>query len=309
MRSSEELWKRYRKDAEITIHGHRACAKRLNDTSAFQEIDPDVPLPGGVTAHAIGKPRRYEMPLHVPSHDALVFGDAVAETEGRLVMWSSDKVDAKVDRFYRERFAPTLEPLLELDFDRVLVTHGQPVMKDGKKALADGLEGEALVPPRVGCAAMSTPTTVNGIDELKALIGQTIGPSDWREVTQEDIDKFADVSGDHQWIHVDVERAKKESPFGTTIAHGNLTLCLCDSFRDQLFKAEEGFKMGINYGWNKVRFTAPVPAGARIRASLETLSVDEKGDGWYQLEQKWTVEIEGQEKPALFAESVVRLLA
>ena len=156
---------------------------------------------------------------------------------------------------------------------------------------------------------MSTPTTVNGIDELKALVGQSLGPSDWRDVTQEDIDKFADVSGDHQWIHVDVERAKNESPFGTMIAHGNLTLCLCDSFRDQLFKAEQGFKMGINYGWNKVRYTAPVPAGAKIRASLETLSVDDKGDGWYQLVQKWTVEIEGQEKPALFAESVVRLLA
>jgi len=110
-----------------------------------------------------------------------------------------------------------------------------------------------------------TPTTVNGIDELKALVGQTLGPSDWREITQEDIDKFADVSGDHQWIHVDVERAKTESPFGTTIAHGNLTLCLCDSFREQLFVAESGFKMGINYGWNKVRYTAPVPAGSRIR--------------------------------------------
>jgi acyl dehydratase len=154
---------------------------------------------------------------------------------------------------------------------------------------------------------MSTPT-VSGIDELKALIGQTIGPSDWREVTQEDIDKFAEVTGDHQWIHVDVERAKRESPFGTTIAHGNLTLCLCDSFRPQLTE-ESGFKMGINYGWNKVRYTAPVPAGSRILASLETLSVDEKGDGWYQLVQKWTVEIERQETPALFAESVVRLLA
>jgi acyl dehydratase len=108
---------------------------------------------------------------------------------------------------------------------------------------------------------------------------------------------------------VDVERAKKESPFGTTIAHGNLTLCLCDSFRDQLFKAESGFRMGINYGWNKVRYTSPVPAGARIRAYLETLEVEDKGDGWHQLVQKWTVEIEGQEKPALFAESVVRLLA
>ena len=153
-----------------------------------------------------------------------------------------------------------------------------------------------------------TPTTVNGIDELKELVGQTIGPSDWREVTQEDIDKFAEVSGDHQWIHVDPERAKTESPFGTTIAHGNLTLCMCDGFRDELFRSD-GFKLGINYGWNKVRYTSPVPTGARIRASLETLSVDEVGDGWYQLVQKWTVEIEGQEKPAVFAESVVRLLA
>ena len=76
-----------------------------------------------------------------------------------------------------------------------------------------------------------TPTTVNGIEELKGLVGQTIGPSDWREVTQEDINKFADVSGDHQWIHVDVERAKTESPFGTTIAHGNLTLSLIDGLR------------------------------------------------------------------------------
>ena len=145
--------------------------------------------------------------------------------------------------------------------------------------------------------------------EMKQHIGRELGPSEWMTVDQAMIDKFADATGDHQWIHVDVERAKNESPFGTTIAHGNLTLCLCDSFRDQLFKAEAGFKMGINYGWNKVRYTAPVPAGARIRGSLETLSVEEKGDGWYQLEQKWTVEIEGQEKPALFAESVVRLLA
>jgi acyl dehydratase len=153
-----------------------------------------------------------------------------------------------------------------------------------------------------------TTTTVNGIDELKALVGKVIGPSDWREVIQEDIDKFAEVSGDNQWIHVDAERAKAESPFATTIAHGNLTLCMLDGFRSQLFQSD-GFKMGINYGWNKVRYTSPVPSGARIRASLETLSVDEVGDGWYQLVQKWTVEVEGQEKPACFAESVVRLLA
>ena len=150
--------------------------------------------------------------------------------------------------------------------------------------------------------------TVNGIDELKALVGQTAGPSDWRELTQEDIDKFAEVSGDHQWIHVDVERAKTESPFGTTIAHGNLTLSMVDGFRDQLFRSE-GFKMGVNYGWNKIRFPAPVLSGTRIRASLETVSVDEVGGGWYQLVQRWTVEAEGSEKPVCVAESVVRLLA
>jgi acyl dehydratase len=150
--------------------------------------------------------------------------------------------------------------------------------------------------------------TVNGIEELKALTGQTIGPSDWREVTQADIDTFADLSGDHQWIHVDVERAKTESPFGTTIAHGNLTLSMIDGFRPQLLESS-GFKLGVNYGWNKVRFAAPVPSGSRIRASIETLSVEEIGDGWHQLVQKWTVEVEGSEKPACVAESVGRVLA
>jgi hypothetical protein len=142
VRSSEELWKRYRKDAETTIHGHRACAKRLDDKRAFNEIDPGAPLPAGVTAHNIGKPRRYETPLHIPSHDALVFGDAVAETGGRLVVWSGDKVDSKVERFYRERFNPTLKPLLELPFDAVLVTHGEPVMDGGKNALRKALDSK-----------------------------------------------------------------------------------------------------------------------------------------------------------------------
>jgi hypothetical protein len=139
VRSSEQLWRRYRKDAKTRIYGHPAAAKRLDNTKAFREIEPGVALPGGVTAHQIGKPRRYEMPLHLPSHDALVFGDAIAETDGRLVMWSADKVDAKVDSFYRQRFAPTLEPLLELPFDSVLVTHGQPVMEGGKEALRSAL--------------------------------------------------------------------------------------------------------------------------------------------------------------------------
>jgi hypothetical protein len=140
VRSSEELWQRYHKDAETTIHGHPAAAKRLKDRSAFRAIEPGVPLPGGVTAHTIGKPRRYEMPLHLPSHGALVFGDAVAETDGRLVVWATDKVDAKVERFNRERFNPTLEPLLELDFDAVLVTHGQPVLEGGRNALRAALK-------------------------------------------------------------------------------------------------------------------------------------------------------------------------
>jgi hypothetical protein len=140
VRSSEELSKRYRKDAETTIHGHPACTKRLGDTTAFRAIEAGTPLPGGVTAHSIGKPRRFETPLHIPSHDALVFGDAVAETDGRLVMWSADKVDTRVERFYRDRFSPTLEPLLELPFDAVLVTHGRPQMNNGKTALKRALE-------------------------------------------------------------------------------------------------------------------------------------------------------------------------
>jgi hypothetical protein len=142
VRSSEELWKRYRDRAETTIHGHRACTKRLSDTSGFREIEPGVSLPGGVTAHTIGKPRRYEMPLHLPSHDALAFGDAIAEVDGRLVMWAEDRVDEKVSAFYRERFAPSAAPLLDLDFDNVLVTHGQPIMGGGKDALRKALDGE-----------------------------------------------------------------------------------------------------------------------------------------------------------------------
>ncbi len=139
-RSSEELWRRYGREADTTIHGHRAAAKRLEDRSAFREIEPGVPLPGGVSAHTIGKPRRYEMPLHLPSHDALVFGDAVVEADGELRVWATDRIDTKVERFYRERFNPTLKPLLELDFDRVLVTHGRPLLTDGKQALRRALE-------------------------------------------------------------------------------------------------------------------------------------------------------------------------
>lgn len=142
VRSAEEIWRRYRKQADTAIRGHAGAAKRLDDSSGFREIDPAEELPGAVTAHRIGKPLRHEMPLLLPSHRALVFGDAVVEVGGRLRVWSDRKVDDKVERFYRERFNPTLEPLLELDFERVLVTHGQPVMKDGQKALRSALRSK-----------------------------------------------------------------------------------------------------------------------------------------------------------------------
>ena len=151
------------------------------------------------------------------------------------------------------------------------------------------------------------PLTVNGIEALQELVGKTIGPSDWREVTQEMVDQFAELSGDDQWIHVDVERAQRESPFGTTVAHGNLTLSMIDGLRRELVQSS-GFKLGVNYGWNKVRFPAPVPVGSRVRASVETVSVDDVGDGWWQVVQRWTVEVEGAEKPCCVADSVGRAL-
>jgi acyl dehydratase len=149
------------------------------------------------------------------------------------------------------------------------------------------------------------PVQVEGIEGLKALQGETIGPSDWREVTQLDIDTFADLTGDHQWIHTDVERAKKESPFGTTVAHGNLTLSLIDGLRIELLRST-GFKLGVNYGWNKVRFPAPVPSGARIRATAEVVEIDDVGGGWWQIVTRFTVEVEGNDKPACVADSVGR---
>jgi acyl dehydratase len=148
---------------------------------------------------------------------------------------------------------------------------------------------------------------IEGIEAAKELVGQTIGPCEWREVTQADIDDFARLSGDDQWIHVDVERAKTDSPYGVTIAHGNLTLSMIDGMRLKLISAK-GFKLGVNYGWNKVRFPAPVPAGSRVRATVEFLTVDEIGGGWFQQTTKFVVEVEGGEKPCCVAEHVGRVL-
>jgi len=143
---------------------------------------------------------------------------------------------------------------------------------------------------------------------MRGLVGREIGPSEWRMIGQAEIDAFAELSGDHQWIHIDPERAKTESPFGTTIAHGNLTLATVDGFRGELIAAT-GFALGVNYGWDKIRFPAPVPAGSRIRARAEVVSVDDKGGGWHQVVTRFTIEVEGGEKPCFVGDSVTRVLS
>jgi acyl dehydratase len=147
----------------------------------------------------------------------------------------------------------------------------------------------------------------NGIEDVQALKDQVVGPSAWREVTQEMIDRFAELSGDDQWIHVDAERAKRESPFGTTVAHGNLTLSMIDGLRKDLSEWS-GFKLGVNYGWNKVRFPAPVLVGARLRCYAQIVEVSDVGGGWHQVVTRFTVEVEGSEKPVCVADGVGRVL-
>ncbi|MGB2711669.1 MAG: MaoC family dehydratase [Conexibacter sp.] len=146
--------------------------------------------------------------------------------------------------------------------------------------------------------------TLNGIDDIKARIGQELGVSDWHEVTQEAIDAFADVTGDHQWIHVDVERAK-DTPFGGTIAHGYYTLSLAPMFSYALFSVE-GFAFGINYGVNKVRFPAPLPVGSKVRMRAAIASVEDVPGG-IQMATTLTFEREGGEKPVCVAETLARL--
>jgi len=150
------------------------------------------------------------------------------------------------------------------------------------------------------------------IARLREAIGVRRGPTSWRTVTQQDIDAFAKITGDHQWIHVDVERAKRESPFGTTIAHGNLTLSLIDGLREQITARDpadlEQIALGVNMGWNRVRFPAPVPAGTRVRVTAELVSVEEKAGGWWEVVDRFTVEADGVEKPACVAESVGRIM-
>jgi acyl dehydratase len=149
---------------------------------------------------------------------------------------------------------------------------------------------------------------VHGVEGMKGIVGEEIGPSEPKTVTQELIDGFAEVSGDHQWIHVDVERSAKESPYGKTIAHGNLTLSLADGFRKELVQAD-GFALGVNYGWNKVRFPAPVPVDSQIVGTAELVSFDELDGGWWQAVTKFTITVEGADKPSFVGESVTRMMA
>ena len=148
--------------------------------------------------------------------------------------------------------------------------------------------------------------TFSGLDELIAAQGSEVGPTGWLEVTQDRVNVFADATDDHQWIHVDPERAAG-GPFGGTIAHGLLTLSLLPHFMHQLF-AVDNIVMAINYGYNKVRFITPVKVGAKIRALAEITKVDQL-DGGAQATVTTTVEIDGSEKPAAVAESIVRYLA
>ncbi len=139
------------------------------------------------------------------------------------------------------------------------------------------------------------------LSDLRALVGQEIGVSNWHVVTQKQIDQFAEVSGDYQWIHVDQERAARESPYGTTIAHGFLTVSLLSQLINEAVVIEGDYKLRVNYGFNRLRFTGAVPSGARIRGRFALHAIKDVEGG---VEITWlsTVEVEGRDKPALVAE-------
>ena len=145
--------------------------------------------------------------------------------------------------------------------------------------------------------------TINGLDELKTLVGEHLGYSPYVEITQEQVNTFADATGDHQWIHVDVERAKA-GPFGGPIAHGYLTLALGPRLSPQIF-AVSGISMGVNYGCEKVRFPAPVPVGSRLRLGAKLLGVEDIAGG-AQVNMEFVFEVEGASKPSCVAEVVFR---
>ena len=150
-----------------------------------------------------------------------------------------------------------------------------------------------------------TTLTVEGPEELLQHVGRELGPSDWMTVEQSMIDKFAEATGDHQWIHVDADRAKAESPYGATVAHGFLTLSLIPKLSKDTYRVDNA-KMGVNYGLNRVRFLAPVTAGSRIRVRSELAGADKVNDNAVNLTVRHTLEIEGSDKPAAVVELIAR---
>jgi acyl dehydratase len=147
-------------------------------------------------------------------------------------------------------------------------------------------------------------TTAEGVEGVQGLVGKHLGHSDWVTITQEQVDRFAEATGDHQWIHVDPERAAKESPFGGPIAHGYLTLSLLPMLMPQILETT-GFRMGVNYGTEKVRFPSPVPVGSRVRAGATLDSATPFGGG-VQMVVTVTVEVEGASKPSMVATTLTR---
>ncbi|GBE63851.1 putative enoyl-CoA hydratase 1 [Mycobacterium sp. MFM001] len=148
--------------------------------------------------------------------------------------------------------------------------------------------------------------TFESVADLATAKGQTIGQSEWVTITQEDVNLFADATGDHQWIHVDPEKAAK-GPFGGTIAHGFMTLSLLPRLWHEMYTVN-GIKLAVNYGLNKVRFPAPVPVGSKVRAESTLVDVEDVGNGAVQATVSTVVEIEGSNKPACVAESIVRYI-
>jgi acyl dehydratase len=140
-------------------------------------------------------------------------------------------------------------------------------------------------------------------------VGQELGVSDWITVDQESIDKFAECTGDHQWIHVDAERAERESPYGTTIAHGFLTLSLLAQLQYAVGIVPPDVAQAVNFGLDRVRFISPVKSGSRIRDRVVLVSAEEKGEGRMLVKTQNTIEIEGEEKPAMVAEALALLMA
>ena len=148
---------------------------------------------------------------------------------------------------------------------------------------------------------------LSSVHEAVDAVGQEFGVSDWVTIDQDRIDGFADATGDHQWIHVDVERARAESPYRSTIAHGFLTLSLIPALRKANYRVENA-KMGINYGLNRVRFLAPVPAGSRVRVRSEPVGAAKVDDNTVDLTVRHTVELDGSAKPAAVAELIARMV-